>query len=226
MSRGGYGLTRLLDRLDLTGLSPRPVIGFSDGTALHVALLQEAGLCGIHGPVLHSLADHADATSRERLRRLLAGEPIRPLAGRVLVEGAATGPAIGGNLCLLAALCGTRWQPRAEGAILVLEEIGEPAYRLLTGDHLEVGDRTLQQLRSAGVLDAVAGVAIGELTGCTVPEGASWDLDDLFGDQLAPLGVPVLAGLPVGHGPANHAWVHGARARLSGGELAWERGLV
>jgi muramoyltetrapeptide carboxypeptidase len=216
MARGGYGLTRLLSGLDFSDVANRPVIGFSDGTALQVALLQEAGLQAVHGPVLHSLAGHTDKRSRQILRDLLAGRGTAGLRGRVLVPGSAAGPVVGGNLCLIAATCGTPWQLRAQGCLLLLEEIGEPAYRL---------DRLLQQLKSAGVLDGVRGVGLGALKDCRIPDGLGCTVEDLFLDHLAPLGVPVVAGLPFGHGPENHAWVHGGSAALKGPELNWHRGL-
>lgn len=210
MARGGYGLTRLLGRVDWSQVRSRPVIGFSDGTALHVALLQDAGLQAVHGPVLHSLAGHADAASQEALRALLAGGHSAPLVGRTLIPGLAAGPIVGGNLCLVAATCGTPWQLRTAGCLLLLEEIAEPAYRL---------DRELQQLASCGLLADVVGIGVGELVSCRVPDGADWGLDDLLRDHLGPLGVPVVVDLPFGHGPRNHAWLHGATGRLQDGRL-------
>ncbi len=206
MARGGHGLTRLLGAMALDELPARPVIGFSDGTALHVALLQDGGLQAIHGPVLHSLATLADAASQQVLRALLSGRASTPLRGRTLVPGEGIGPWVGGNLSILAATCGTPWQLRAEGAVLMLEDVGEPAYRL---------DRALQHLCNAGVLEGVVGVGVGELRNCRVPADADWDHDDLLLDHLGPLGVPVVVDLPFGHGPRNHAWVLGGPGRLA-----------
>lgn len=213
IARGGYGLTRILDRLDLTELPRRPVIGFSDVTALHAAMhLQGLGPC-VHGPVVHSLPITDDA-SLLHLWDLLDGAGGASLEGRSLIRGAASGPLLGGNLCLLAATCGTAHQLDARGAILVLEEVGEPAYRI---------DRMLQQLRSAGVLDGVAGIALGEMVSCKVPDGVDWTLGDVILEQLAPLGVPVVADLPIGHGAQNRAFVYGAEARLGDDRLEWGR---
>ncbi len=211
IARGGYGLTRVLDRLDGVELPHKPVIGFSDVTALFAALHPRGLGPLVHAPVVHSLPI-TDAESLGHLWDHLAGRPTPPLVGHELAPGVAAGPLIGGNLCLLAALCGTPWQLDVRGAILVLEEIGEPPYRV---------DRMLQQLVSAGALDGVAAVAIGELTGCNVPEGADWTLEDVLMDHLAPLGVPVVGGLPIGHGTRNHAFTWGAPARLADGRLAW-----
>jgi muramoyltetrapeptide carboxypeptidase len=217
MARGGYGLTPLLDRIPWEEVLPRPVIGFSDGTALLVALQGTLGLPSIHGPVLHSVADGTDEASQAHLKAILQGEGVGPLAGELLLEGretTATGPLVGGNLCILTALCGTRWQLNAQGCILLLEDVAEPPYRV---------DRMLQHLHMAGVFDGVVGVAIGELQGASPPEDADWTLGDLLRDQLSPLGVPVVTGLAVGHGDTNLAFVHGAPAELHPGGLTQDR---
>ena len=207
-ARGGYGLTRIIDTLDTRGVARRPVIGFSDLTALFCALRGTEATC-VHGPVVHSLPI-TDEPSLDHLARLLGGRPLEPLEGTPWVEGRAVGPLLGGNLCLLAATCGTPHQLDAAGSLLVLEEIGEPAYKL---------DRMLQQLVSAGVFHGVAGVLVGELTDCRLPPGADYPLRDIFLDHLQPLGVPVLAELPIGHGGANRAFAWGRVGRLEGGRL-------
>ena len=136
MVRGGSGLGRILDRLDEVALSPsRPVIGFSDVTSLFCALHQRGGGPLIHGPVLHSL-EQTEVADRDHLWDLLRGRAPAPMAGQAWAEGEAEGWLCGGNLCVLASLCGTRWQLDATGAIVVLEEIGEHPYRI---------DRSLQQ---------------------------------------------------------------------------------
>ena len=215
MARGGYGITRLLDRVPWEEVVARPVLGFSDGTALHSALYQACGQTSIHSPVLHSLADHVDSGSREYLRSLLDGSSAGPLYGRLLLGGRkalpAVGPLVGGNLCMLASLCGTRWQLDASGCILLLEDVAEPPYRV---------DRLLQQLKMSGVLDGVLGVAVGSLLGCEPPAGAGWRQEDLIREHLKDIGVPVVMGLPVGHGATNLAFVHGGLVRLE------EEGLV
>lgn len=213
MARGGYGLARLLPRLDLSRLRV-PLFGFSDGTAL-LNPLADAGGRAVHAPVLHSLADLCDDASREHLRRLLAGAPPEPLVGETWVPGAVEAPVVGGNLCVLASLCGTPWQLRAEGRIVLLEEVGEAPYKV---------DRLLTQLRLAGALDGAAGFALGAWVDCRPPEGAGWTLREVLEEQLGGLGVPVVAELPVGHGPANRA-VPFAPARLGEGALTWTRSI-
>ncbi len=208
-ARGGYGLSRILGSLPWNELGTAPFIGFSDATGLLNALASR-GLPAIHAPVLNSLADLCDAPSRAHLRALLAGEPTLPLHGQVLRSGRAEGPLVGGNLCVLASLCGTPWQLRARACVLVLEEVNEAPYKI---------DRLLTQLIDAGCLDGVAGVAIGSLLGADAPEGADWSVLDVVDDRLAPLGVPVLTGLPIGHGPANRAFRVGAHASIVGDRL-------
>ncbi|MEE2752117.1 MAG: LD-carboxypeptidase [Myxococcota bacterium] len=215
MARGGYGLSRLLDRVEWENVANRPVLGFSDGTALHSALYNACGQSSIHSPVLHSLADHVDSGSREYLRSLMDGSNAGPLYGRLLLKGRerlpVVGPLVGGNLCMLASLCGTRWQLNASGCILLLEDVAEPPYRV---------DRLRQQLKMSGVFEGVVGVAVGSLLGCEPPEGSDWRQEDLIREHLEDLGVPVLVGLPVGHGATNLAFVHGGLVRLE------EEGLV
>ncbi|MCB9675987.1 MAG: LD-carboxypeptidase [Alphaproteobacteria bacterium] len=205
IARGGYGLTRILDGIPWERVQSRPVIGFSDVTALFNAMYLRGIGTPVHGPVVHSLPV-SDATTVERLVAVLAGE--RPaLEGEVWVPGRAEGRVVGGNLCLLAATAGTSAQLDASGCILVLEEIGEQAYRV---------DRMLQQLHSAGIFDGVQAVVLGEFVSCRAPDGADWTLDDMLRDHLEPLGVPVLAGCPVGHGARNHAFVWGSQGVVDG----------
>ena len=212
--RGGYGVMRILDDVDWDALAarPRPVIGYSDNTALHLGI-QRLGIVSFHGP--HPATHELNDFSRDGLLRVLtsagpAGVLPFPADGPERAEtvagGVAEGPLVGGNLSLVAATLGTPYAIRAEGAILFLEEVGEPAYRV---------DRLLSQLRLAGVLRSVAGVALGGFT-----ETPDEDRDDLppvaevLRDRLDDLGVPVAAGFPFGHVDDNWTLPVGARARL------------
>jgi muramoyltetrapeptide carboxypeptidase len=206
-------MTRLLDRLDLTAMPRRPVIGFSDVTALHNRLHQRGLGPAIHGPVIHSLPK-TDLPSLTHLFRLLAGQDTAPMQGETWVGGSVTAPLVGGNLCLLAATAGTPAQLDARGKILVLEEVGEPAYRI---------DRLVQQLASSGILADVAGLAIGQFVACRLPPEVSWTLRDILVEHFGPLNVPILADLPIGHGPQNHAWIVGQTATIDGSQLALHR---
>lgn len=210
--RGGYGTMRILDRLDWTSLRsrPRPLIGFSDNTALHLAATR-AGVISFHGP--HPAADDLTEFSLGLLERMTTSpDPagVLPFPGeerpRTVVPGIAEGRLVGGNLSILAALCGTPYSADGRGAIVFLEEIGEPAYRV---------DRLLSQLRMAGSLTGVAGVLIGAFS-----EGPDEGRDDLprtteiVLDRLDGLGVPIAAGFPIGHVPNNWTLPVGASARL------------
>lgn len=207
--RGGSGVSRLLRHLPWDDLPPRPLLGFSDLTPLLHHLPHATGGVTVHAPVLHSLAG-TDPTDREALFRLLAGAPVAPVRAEVWVEGDVLAPATGGNLAMLASTCGTPWQVRAEGKLLLLEDVGEAPYRV---------DRMIQQLLDAGVFHGVLGVLLGTWDGCRPPEGARWTLDDVLRDLLEPLGVPVLAHLPVGHGARNHPVPFGPPVALRDGAL-------
>ena len=207
-ARGGSGVTRLLSRIPWTALPSRTLIGFSDLTPL-LDQLGWRGLPAVHGPVVHSLGSTDDA-SLEHLRALLAGEPLAALRGDPLVPGRAEGPLVGGNLCMIAATCGTPFQLDASGCVLVLEEIGEHPYKV---------DRMLQQLRDAGVLHGIRGVALGTFTGCEAPQGADYALRDVLLDQLGDLGVPVARDLPIGHGAENMAFIVRSQGLIDDGVL-------
>ncbi|MCB9777931.1 MAG: LD-carboxypeptidase [Alphaproteobacteria bacterium] len=211
-ARGGYGTVQLLPDLPPPA-DDRPIIGFSDATALFCALDRQrlhgvrAGRA-VHGPVLHSLADLADPASQQALRSLLLGDPRVHLPGVHLAgpTDRVQGRVVGGNLCVLASLAGTPWALCARDAILLLEDVGEPAYKL---------DRLITQLRLSGALDGVRGVALGTFTDCRTPPDADWTIEALLVELLAPLGVPVVGRLPVGHGSRNHAFVHGGHGVLT-----------
>lgn len=206
IARGGYGLTRILDPLDWSKVQTRPVIGFSDVTALHNAVINRGLGPAIHAPVLHSIPI-TDEASLSHLWSVLRGQATAPLSGESWVGGSVTAPIVGGNLCLLAATCGTSAQLQTQGCILLLEDVGEPAYRI---------DRMLQQISSAGLLDGVVGVVLGEFRDCRVPEGADWAFSDVLRSHLDVLGVPVVANLPVGHGSRNYAIPLGSPVRIDG----------
>jgi muramoyltetrapeptide carboxypeptidase len=208
--RGGYGTMRILPELDWEALArhPKALIGFSDNTAVHLAA-QRAGVVGFHGPHPHTPA-FPDFARDELLRVLTVAEPagVLPLPpdGRAetLAGGVAEGPLLGGNLSLLSATLGTPYAIRPEGAILFFEEVGEHPYRL---------DRLLSHLRLAGVLDAVAGIAVGGITETPEAEGAPGGME-VIRDRLGGLGIPIAAGFPFGHIDDNWTLPLGVRARL------------
>ncbi len=207
--RGGSGMLQLLPALEGVALrSDRPVIGFSDATALFAVLDRRGAGPVVHGPVLHSLSSTEEADVGDLFAMLRAGvEPIR-WSGTPYVEGHAEGPAIGGNLCMVATLCGTAHQIDARDRILLLEEVGEPPFRI---------ERMLAQLRLAGVFDGVRAVGLGDLG--DVPADATYTMRDVVMDTLGPLGVPVVADLPFGHRARNQPFVWGSRAVVDGAEV-------
>lgn len=214
LARGGYGCIHCLPGLPREGLDDRPVIGCSDATSLFAALWKARGGHIVHGPMLETIATNVDDATRERMRSMLAGEPVKPIPGDHLCGPMTevTGPVIGGNLCVLASLAGTPWALSAAGAILVLEDIGEAAYRL---------DRMVTQLRWSGALDGVLGIALGDFYQCKAPDGVDYTVTDVLREVLSPLGVPVWAGLPVGHDKRNLAFRYGMRGTLGPGGL-WQ----
>ena len=212
--RGGYGCGRLLERVDPTLLKAhdKPFIGYSDITALH-ALRGRMGLFGLHGPMATSdLVRPGRENDRQALFNLLrkglvrgtswspALEPSTQGIGASIqgVRGVAEGPLVGGNLSLVAALEGTPYAVPSQGAILFLEEIGEEPYRV---------DRMLVQLRQSGCLSAAAGFLIGRFSDAPCPR-------DVLEEFLAPLGKPILAGWPTGHGTPHLSLPLGPRVRL------------
>jgi muramoyltetrapeptide carboxypeptidase len=197
-TRGGYGAQRIVDGIDLAPVraDPKLVVGFSDITALQLALWRGARLATVHGPGAAWLDERTPESSAESLRIALMTDDAIVLkaddaaeTGTVRTDGTAHGTLLGGNLCLLAASVGTQDFPDLRGAVLLLEEVDEPPYKV---------DRMLTHLRRAGALDGVAGIAVGQFTRCA----DDWPVTvaDVLTERLAGLGVPVLGGLPVGHG--------------------------
>ena len=214
LARGGYGLARILRALDPEEIraSRKLFVGYSDATSLLLFLRERAGLAAVHGPML----DRVDATpgARARLLALVRGERVDPLRGESEARGSARGPLVGGNLTLVAGSLGTPWEIDTEGAILFLEEVGEEPYRI---------DRALVQLREAGKLSEVAGVAVGQLVGCRGERYPDPSPGEVVREILVPeVPGPVVVGLPFGHVPDNHALGFGIEAELDGdtGRLA------
>jgi muramoyltetrapeptide carboxypeptidase len=213
LARGGYGLLRLLGSIDqdLLRAHPKPIIGFSDATAL-LALCAGAGVAAIHGPVVSQLGV-LPATDLEALFALLeVPEPHQVLAGLAeLVPGRTRGFLLGGNLEVLTRLLGTQFQPDFSGAVLFLEEVGEVPYRL---------DRLLTHLELAGVLLAVAGIVIGDLIDCDYVEDGTLQsptATDVVAERLSGLGIPVALGGSFGHGERNSPLPYGAQVELDTG---------
>ncbi|QEY33258.1 LD-carboxypeptidase [Synechococcus sp. RSCCF101] len=202
--RGGWGAARLLEHPP--HWQEGWLLGFSDVTSLLWAR-QAHGLAGnLHGPLLTTLAAEPD-WSRERLRSLLfSGEPaaLDPLEGEAWAGGSAEGPLLAANLTVATHLLGTTWLPPLQGAILVLEDVGEQPYRL---------DRLLSHWRLNGALSGLAGLGFGSFSDCGEPDAVA----AVLRERSCNLGLPVVAGLAVGHQPGNAVLPLGALARLDGG---------
>jgi muramoyltetrapeptide carboxypeptidase len=191
-ARGGYGAQRLVPALDLEALrrDPKPVVGYSDATALLAAVVGR-GIGAFHGPMVAAdLARGLVAPSLAGLWATLADPAARldaavPTAVR---PGTARGRLVGGCLSIVASLVGTPWAVDAAGAVLFLEDVGEPPYRL---------DRLLLQLRQAGAFDRVAGVVVGTMATCSSAHGVT--PLDVVRDAFAGAPFPVGFGLVAGH---------------------------
>ncbi len=220
MSRGGYGLMRILPLLDAAALraDPKPILAFSDGTALLSWASKNAGVRGIHGEVAVRLGPERPEAIGEVIRALTDPSPLGPTSlerGPSSKEehapprrGPRQGALIPGNLAMTAHLVGTPWQLPLHGAIWWFEEVGERPYEL---------DRFLTQLHLAGQLDDVAGVVVGDLVRCMDPLPAPGVPDDpasalaVVGERLAHFGLPYLHGAHFGHGRFNPPLPFGAR---------------
>ncbi|WP_200216613.1 S66 peptidase family protein [Micromonospora coerulea] len=211
-TRGGYGAQRVVDMIDMAAVrrDPKVVAGFSDITALQFALWRGARLASVHGPGAAWLDDRTPLRSAQSLHAaLMTTEPVTLAAVAeeetfaVRVPGRAQGPLLGGNLCLITASIGTPDLPDLTGAVLLVEEVQEPPYKI---------DRMLTHLRRAGVLDGLAGVVVGQFTECA--DGWDTTVNDVLSERLGDLGVPVLGGLPIGHGVGQLTVPVGTRAVL------------
>jgi muramoyltetrapeptide carboxypeptidase len=204
--RGGWGSARLLPFVDwdVVRANPKFVLGFSDITALHMAIAAKGGAITLHGPNASSAWGKASVDSF----RQVAWDAAMPLyknpvtnedrlvqrrwRTQVLHGGRAQGHLLGGNLTVLTALAGTPYLPSFDGAILFLEDVDEAEYRI---------DRMLTQIGQAGVLSKLAGVVFGQCTSCVAPNGSTsaFTLADILQQHLGSLGVPAYQGAWFGH---------------------------
>ncbi len=204
-ARGGYGTLRLLDKIDydLIREHPKIIVGYSDITALLMAITKKTGLVTFHGPMVRGLSSLHDS-SRESLFKLISSDqPVSfsPIAGNPLISGRAAGLLIGGNLSLICYVVGTPFLPSLAGCILFIEDKGEPLYRI---------DRMLTHLSLAGQLKGIRGLIGGEFIECGDPSA----VDDLLNTLVSDLDIPLITGFPVGHGMINLALPLGIPARL------------
>jgi len=210
-ARGGYGVPRILDRLDAKKFraARKPLVGYSDATALLLWQRRCAGLVGFHGPMLERGSD-ADPDAMRALIAALTGarDPAgRKWTGTARVKGRGTGRLVGGNLVLVAASLGTPWEVDTRDAILLIEEVNEAPYRI---------DRLFQQLRAAGKLARLAGIGCGAFIACSDDRYPEPSAEDVVAEIAGALRIPLVTGLPFGHCKDNRAWPVGARATIDG----------
>ena len=215
VARGGYGLTRILADVDadLLRRDPKPIVAFSDGTAL-LSWAATVGVRGIHGPVVSQLGDLPDADAHAMIRALTDPRPlgtITPALAPLTAAAPLAGALVPANLKMLAHLIGTPWQLDLTDAVALIEEIGEKPYAI---------DRDLTQLGLAGVLGGARGVVLGDLIRCTEPPYTAGASDDpaparaVVAERLAQHRLPGWWGAPVGHGPRNLSLPMGARVEI------------
>lgn len=195
--RGGYGTPRLLNKLDYKRLAkyPKPFFGFSDTTALQLALWHKADLPSFSG-FQGSFVKHDWPHLMQSLNTCLNGDnqTITGLMPLNTVQTPVQGPLIGGTLTLINALVGTPYLPNPQGAIVFLEEVGEQPYHI---------DRLLNQLFLSGFFDHVGAVLLGGFHKCVSKDPADGTVEEVLNDRFAALSVPVMRGLPYTHG-ADH----------------------
>jgi muramoyltetrapeptide carboxypeptidase len=205
--RGGYGCSEVVPYLDYEAIAanPKPLVGFSDITVLHVAIRQRTGLVTFYGPGLAGVGskDRGEFTRERILRALTDPAPLGEVPARpddpyigVIGSGRATAPLVGGCLWLLRETLATPWEIELRGAILFFEDV-----------HLHPwhADGILTQLRNAGKLEGIAGIVVGEMYECDhEAEKHPWlrsrSMEDVFERHLRDLGIPIVFNLPLGHG--------------------------
>jgi muramoyltetrapeptide carboxypeptidase len=196
-TRGGKGSYRIADQLDFGAArrDPKPLVGFSDITALHLSLFRHCRITSIHGSLFEDTAGCPDTENRDILLRILSGPGKLAYGSRpdeatsaLSAGGAAEGLLIGGNLDMIVTTAG--WAlPDLAGALLLIEAVDCQPGGI---------DRAMTLLRKAGHLRDVAGIVVGQFT--TAEPHQSPRIIDILGDNLTKLGVPVIGGLPFGHG--------------------------
>lgn len=216
--RGGWGCNRILDLIDYEVIksNPKPLIGFSDITSLHNAILSKTGLVSFHGPVGKS--DWHDFTKESFEKVLIKKEkqkyslPSNQADAFTITSGVAEGQLLGGNLSVLVAMMGSEYLPDFTNAILFLEDVGEDVYRL---------DRMLTQLKLNGILDKISGFIFGKCTNCDAGAN-SLTLPQLLNDTIKPLKIPAFYGAMISHEELNVTIPVGLRGRMDADNKSFE----
>jgi muramoyltetrapeptide carboxypeptidase len=212
--RGGYGANYLLEDLDLARIRehPKAFFAYSDLTGVQLRLLDELGLTAFHGPMLAADFYREDGVHGASLQAALSGDAFSVSADeglRTVKAGSARGMLYGGCLSILVSLIGTRWEPRTEGTLLFLEDVGTKPYQI---------DRMLWQLRQAGKLDGVRGIVFGEMLHCVSPGAAPELLEEAILGALEGFTGPIAIGLRSGHVSRSNVTLRfGAEAELTAG---------
>jgi muramoyltetrapeptide carboxypeptidase len=204
-ARGGYGCTRLLEKLDysLIRRNPKIIMGFSDITALLISIWGKTGLITFHGPLVAGLKNDSKSNAKHVVD-LLGGEgglSIGLESADAFSAGEAEGILVGGNLSLIIHLIGTSYLPSLDGSILFLEEKGEAPYRL---------DRMLTHLHQSGMIKNIKGLIIGSLVEC----GGKKEIEQVLNNCCSDLNIPIVYGGPFGHGDKNMVLPVGVKAKF------------
>lgn len=216
--RGGWGCNRIIQLLDYDVIknNPKPLVGFSDITSLHNAILTKSGLATFHGPVGTSDWNSFTKTSFEDvLIKGIKGTYLLPEDqddSFTVTSGITEGSIVGGNLSVLVAMIGSEYLPDFNDAILFLEDVGEDIYRL---------DRMLTQLKISGILNQISGFIFGKCTNCDVGEN-SLTINQVFDDHIKPLGIPAFYGAMISHEAKNVTIPIGLRAKMDADKKQFE----
>ncbi|MBU2498199.1 MAG: LD-carboxypeptidase [Proteobacteria bacterium] len=204
-ARGGFGTLRLIDRIDfdLIRENPKITVGYSDITALLLAIHKKTALITFHGPNLRDLGRNENRNLEALLKLVSFGGSMNLdfSEGREIRGGRATGTLLGGNLSLICHLVGTPYLPSLQGALLFIEERGESLYRI---------DRMISHLKLSGLLDGCVGLMAGSFEEC----GDLSSIELLLEESLSDLDIPMVGGLQVGHGKENIPLPMGVQASL------------
>ncbi|UJP63590.1 S66 peptidase family protein [Mongoliitalea daihaiensis] len=214
--RGGSGAARILPLLDYQMIqqNPKPLLGYSDVTALHAALYSQTGLISFHGPngtgswnsfnVKQFESIFVNKILHDFANEQVKGDDLIVKNNRTstIYSGVVKGRILGGNLTVLSSLSGTSYYPDFSDAILFVEDIGEDPYKI---------DRMMSTLRLNGTLSKIKGFIFGQCTDCNPSGGfGSLTLDELWEDYILPLEIPAYKGAMIGHIPKQFIIPHGA----------------
>lgn len=213
-TRGGYGSARILSRIDYQAAraNPKLLVGYSDITALQLALYARASWKSLSGPMIAVEWGQIDKKSEKQFWQFASGAYaplLQNVTGTPLLparQGVAEGTLLGGNLTVLTKLIGTPFLPSLEGAILFIEDVNEPAYKV---------DALLAQLKLSGIWDTLGGLIIGQFTDEDHPEHTSPEINEVFQDYCNNVSFPVASGLRYGHIPVKNTMPIGVRAQLT-----------